>query len=104
MGEVEPIIVRKFHIGKLSVLGIYFGILLGLILGIIAFFYIFNAPEVSFSWGETTGLSGTNLALAGAGAIFILSVIFGLVVGALFAVFYNLFAKIGGEIHFDLED
>src|SRR3989344_5909802 len=104
MGEVESIIVRKFNIKKLSVLGIYFGVIFGLVLGMIALFYILNTPEVSFSWGESAGLSGTSLALAGAGVVFVLSVIIGLIVGALFAVFYNLFAKIGGEIHFDLED
>ena len=104
MGEVESIIVRKFNIKKLGVLGIYFGILIGLILGAIVFYYLSSTPEASFSLSASVGLTGTSLALTGAGVVFVLSVIIGLIVSLLFGVFYNLFAKMGGEIHFDLED
>lgn len=103
MAGVERIVFKRIYVGRAALFGLYYGIFIGLISAIIIFImsiWSINTLQSS-SVGDAAGLETAGATLI-AFIFFILYVVITPIASIIFALIYNLIAKIGGALHFDL--
>ena|SRR3989338_9923012 len=108
MTQMERIEIKKIFVGRAAMFGLFYGLVLGIIVGI--FFFIVTSFAVDFLNnisvpGATGNIPSTTGGILFASFILIVIYTLGSCFGsAVFALLYNLVAKMGFSIHLGLAE
>ncbi len=99
----ERIEVRKVYAGRAVLFGFLYGLIFGLIVGIVLLILILATIMNDISvFGREFQTSGILSALAVFSAMIFLGAVVGSLGSFISALIYNLVAKLGGKLHFDI--